>query len=418
MSSEPVLPDPTDQPPFRRAVFYIPGFDPRGAKRYWALYKTESRKQAKITGGAITVANPVETKRSLRFAIEASWGSERVHTDYALLRWDDLVAAQMHSALPWRILRGLRAYASQFVSGAVPRMLRLAATPVIVTLFPLIFFFGFALLGALIGWALAMIAGGLGAPLAPQALIGVGGFAAFLKLTEWLDRYSFTYYLLDFYALMTEYAGGRAPDVQARVRDFADEIREAARSGRSGRYDEVLVIGHSGGTFLAAAALGQAVEADPDLGSGQTSVALLTLGQTMSALGQISGSEGHWDECAAVARSKDLFWLDVASKADGACYALVDPLAQSSRRLPSEERRAGPLVLSARFRETMAPEQFAALRRRYFRLHFQYLYAFERPEEYDYFAFTAGPLRLSDRFAGRANNRRVPPLARELERAR
>ena len=36
-----------------------------------------------------------------------------------------------------------------------------------------------------------------------------------------------------------------------------------------------------------------------------------------------------------------------------------------------------------------------------FRLHFQYLCAFDRPGDYDYFAITAGPRTLGDRFAGR-----------------
>ena len=37
-----------------------------------------------------------------------------------------------------------------------------------------------------------------------------------------------------------------------------------------------------------------------------------------------------------------------------------------------------------------------------FRLHFQYLCAFEQPRDYDYFRITAGPETLGDRFAGRA----------------
>jgi hypothetical protein len=67
--------------------------------------------------------------------------------------------------------------------------------------------------------------------------------------------------------------------------------------------------------------------------------------------------------------------------------------------------RAGkrwPLVLSAAFTQTLSPERWKALRWRFFRLHFQYLCAFDRPGDYDYFAVTAGPLRLADRYHGRA----------------
>jgi hypothetical protein len=58
-------------------------------------------------------------------------------------------------------------------------------------------------------------------------------------------------------------------------------------------------------------------------------------------------------------------------------------------------------VISAAFRRTLRPETFRPLRWRFFRLHFQYLCAFDRPGDYDYFAITAGPLTLAQRFAGR-----------------
>ncbi|MFT7595905.1 MAG: hypothetical protein ACI8R4_003237, partial [Paracoccaceae bacterium] len=38
---------------------------------------------------------------------------------------------------------------------------------------------------------------------------------------------------------------------------------------------------------------------------------------------------------------------------------------------------------------------------RFFRLHFQYLCAFDRPRDYDYFRITAGPQTLAARYTGR-----------------
>ena len=61
-----------------------------------------------------------------------------------------------------------------------------------------------------------------------------------------------------------------------------------------------------------------------------------------------------------------------------------------------------PLVISAAFSQSLSPEKLQALHRRYFRLHFQYLCAFDRPKDYDYFQITAGPLTLGQRFQGRA----------------
>jgi hypothetical protein len=61
-----------------------------------------------------------------------------------------------------------------------------------------------------------------------------------------------------------------------------------------------------------------------------------------------------------------------------------------------------PLVLSAAFTQTLSPERWKALRWKFFRLHFQYMCAFDRPGNYDYFQITAGPKTLGDRYRGRA----------------
>jgi len=79
--------------------------------------------------------------------------------------------------------------------------------------------------------------------------------------------------------------------------------------------------------------------------------------------------------------------------------ALCDPVAVSGQ---DDGTQAWPLVLSAAFTQTLSAERWQALRWRFFRLHFQYLCAFDRPGFYDYFQITAGPMTLRDRFNGRS----------------
>jgi len=78
---------------------------------------------------------------------------------------------------------------------------------------------------------------------------------------------------------------------------------------------------------------------------------------------------------------------------------------------PDDQR--WPLVLSAAFTQTLSPSRWRALRWRFFRLHFQYLCAFDRPGDYDYFRITAGPQTLADRFKGRlpSKSRIVTPTS-------
>jgi hypothetical protein len=59
--------------------------------------------------------------------------------------------------------------------------------------------------------------------------------------------------------------------------------------------------------------------------------------------------------------------------------------------------KAGPRMISARFFKLYSQKTYASLRRRWRAIHFLYLMAGEKIGEYDYFAFTAGPLRMSSR---------------------
>ncbi len=103
-------------------------------------------------------------------------------------------------------------------------------------------------------------------------------------------------------------------------------------------------------------------------------------------------------------------WVDVTAPGDGCAFALCDPVAVTGVA-PAAKR--WPLVISAAFTQTLSPARWAELRWRFFRLHFQYLCAFDRPGDYDYFQITAGPLTLADRYR-RPRPRRKAGLKRRL----
>jgi len=91
--------------------------------------------------------------------------------------------------------------------------------------------------------------------------------------------------------------------------------------------------------------------------------------------------------------------VDVTAPGDGCAFALCDPVAVTGVAPPGKR---WPLVFSAAFTQTLSPARWKELRWRFFRLHFQYLCAFDRPGDFDYFRITAGPVTLGDRYRGRA----------------
>jgi hypothetical protein len=137
-------------------------------------------------------------------------------------------------------------------------------------------------------------------------------------------------------------------------------------------------------------------------GAGGPAIGLLTLGHVVPMLSFLPRAAALRGDLAFLSARDDIAWVDVTAPGDGCAFALCDPVAVS---VPAPAGRRWPLVLSAAFTRTLRPETWRRLRWRFFRLHFQYLCAFDNlngaPGEYDYFRITAGPLTLGARFAGR-----------------
>ena len=104
-------------------------------------------------------------------------------------------------------------------------------------------------------------------------------------------------------------------------------------------------------------------------------------------------------DLAFLSTREELTWVDVTAPGDGCAFALCDPVAVTG---VATQGKRWPLVLSAAFMQTLSAERWQALRWRFFRLHFQYLCAFDRPGDYDYFRITAGPVTLAARYRDRA----------------
>lgn len=409
---------PTEAAPLqevrRRRVFYVPGFDPHPDARYHRLFRDEGARQAAISGYRLKVGPPERSAHRLDWtALYEADSGLRVETDLRVCSWRDLVSARMSQPLWRRLLRGYGAYGRLFLSGDLFRLSRHSWRPMIPMLYPAVatglylaasLGAGLAVL-ALMVWALG------GAGWVPGAAGGIFAARAVFRRLRKKDARIFGFYLLDCYALMQDHARGAAPELEARLESFAEDLVAASHSGL---YDEILVAGHSLGAAFAAEICGRAFARDPQLAQRGARIGVLTLGQILTAFCAVGGTRGAAVAAAAraLAARPDAVWIDVTSQADGACYALVDPLA-GGRAPPSAERRAGPKLVSARFRDTMDEAEYARLRRKWHRLHFQYLHAFARPGIFEYFAICAGPTSLATRFADLRSSRRGPPLAAE-----
>jgi hypothetical protein len=380
----------------RRTVFYVSGFDPKGAAHYHALYREQSALQSRLNGLTIEVGQRQrDAAGNSSWPVQARDGDDQVHTRYEFLRWDDIVRNHWPktTARLWRDIVATTIFNLKCAS--LWRMFKLSWPPAVALFAP------FALLCAVIVVLplLSVALGGLVLRTSGGAALAAAGATITAAMLGWLAwklqaRYSM-YWLMRSYAFTARQGRNETPDLEARLDLLADQVRARIEDGSD---DEVLVVGHSSGAMMAISILARALHGSPEIAPrAGPRVALLTLGQWIPLLGLLPGADRFRRELQALATAPALTWIDFSAPPDGCCFALVDPLTACDVRC-GEALPDRPKLLSPRFAEMFGPGEYLALRNDKFRMHFQYLMASQRKTEYDYFAITAGALALETRF--------------------
>ncbi|MCV2881070.1 hypothetical protein [Actibacterium sp. XHP0104] len=376
----------------RRRVFYIPGYDPIHPRRYRELYRKESAEQARISGYQIALS-PGSDPRRFGWQVAARIDGADVDANVEVMVWSDIVRGSMSNSILATYLQLLWTVTIYIGSGAFYRLMLLRKGPIIAALYPigmLLAQLGVALLAArLVGGVLALT----GLP-----YVGWLGLGVVWPILHWFrkqDGRLYAYYLMHDYAYSARRIGANPPELEARMDEFRAEI---ARALSDPTLDEVLVVGHSSGAHLAVSILADLIR-NREMPEHGPALSFLSLGQVVPMVSFLPRAQRLRSDLHFLAARSELTWVDVTAPGDGCSFALCDPVSVSGVEPPGKR---WPLVISAAFTQSLSPKRWKDLRWRFFRLHFQYLCAFDRPRDYDYFQITAGPQTLGSRYAGRA----------------
>ncbi|MGX9350340.1 hypothetical protein ACS3QZ_03980 [Shimia sp. W99] len=376
----------------RRRVFYIPGYDPIHPRRYRELYRTESAAQADISGYEIALTTKKTKGGPYGWHVAGRIEGGETGTDVEVLVWSDIVRDSMSNSIPATYVQLARTAWTYIGTGALGRLMRLRKGPVIAALYPVLFLIGQLALALLLAWGLGQVIA-----LFLPWWFGFAGLAVVPPVLMWFrkkDGKFFAYYLMHDYAYSAASKGKNPPELEARMSEFGVRIAAALKED----VDEVLVVGHSSGAHLAVSILSDVIRAGlvPEDGPA---LSFLSLGQVVPMVSFLPRAFRLRADLAYLSARTELTWVDVTAPGDGCAFALCDPVSVSG--VAPEDKR-WPLVVSAAFTQTLSPERWQELRWRFFRLHFQYLCAFDRPGDYDYFRITAGPKTLAVRYEGRS----------------
>jgi hypothetical protein len=384
---------------FRRHVLYIPGYDPFPPRRYRELYRTEGAAQAAISGYDLRIQP--RSGQTYGWRVTAQIEERMVEADIEVLVWSDLVRGSMGRGTAGTYGQLVRTAWLYLRSGALRRLIRLRKGPMIAALYPAVALGLQALVAVLMAGLVLWLGPGL--PLGLDWLLALASGWAVLEGFRRFDHRLFVYYLMHDYAFTAAEGGAYPALLEGRLAVFRARVGAALESG----VDEVLVVGHSSGVHLGVSVLADLIRNGVPEGPA---LGFLSLGQAVPMVSFLPRATRLRGDLAYLSAREELTWVDVTAPGDGCSFALCDPVAVSG---VAPERQLWPLVISAAFTQTLSPEKWQALRRRFFRLHFQYLCAFDRPGDYDYFRLTAGPLTLAERFRGRkpSSSRIVLPLS-------
>ncbi|MFM2366017.1 MAG: hypothetical protein RIR95_625, partial [Pseudomonadota bacterium] len=361
--------DTNNQQPtgFRRKVYYIPGYDPFHPRRYRELYRSEGADQAKISGYSLNLV-PKKTPGSYGWHIDAVINGQASAADVEVLVWSDIVKSSMNQGITATYLQLLRTAWTYIGSGALFRLMRLRKGPMIAALYPIVFLIFQLILACLAGWGLGILLSNLVHPLAGM-IAGGAVIWLMLRLFRRWDKKVFAYYLMHDYAYTAQEGGANPPELEARMAAFRQAITESLSEG----YDEVLVVGHSSGAHLAISIIADILREGRDV--GPTALSFLSLGQVVPMVSFLPRATRLRADLRSISTSTEITWVDVTAPGDGCSFALCDPVAVSG---VAPEGQIWPLVVSAAFTKSLTAARWNALRWKFFRLHFQYLCAFDR----------------------------------------
>lgn len=388
-----------------RHVFFVAGYHPMDVGGHFRVFNRELRRFAAVwsLNAQVLQEEPERTGTGAAWHVETRGQDWKVQSTFEVLAWDDLVRADMKRPL-WSHLKGsARALADMFTSGTLRGYFGVSRR------YGLFFLFTYALLlaiwtasvglGLAAGYGLAPYIGAVPAALCGLIVCVLCG----LGLMRWPGRRLRLQQSLDLAEFSVDYAHGRHPELDARVRAFGQRLVDVARAGR---VDEIVIAGHSLGAMHVVSAVAVALKLDPDFGRA-IPIRLLTLGSTTVKFALNPAGERLRAAAHEVAAASWIGWLEIQSRDDIVSFYKVNPVTLSVAQIADSNTVPGdysarPLIRHAAIADMLTTEGYNRFRLDIMRLHCQCFLASDKRSCHDFNAYVHGPV-LFDQLASRTS---------------
>jgi hypothetical protein len=350
-----------------------------------------------LYGLAATIGRPkvADDGEIASWTIDTQAGDWQTRTSYDFLRFEDLIQRDLASPI-WRtVLQAIWIYWRLVFRGTIARFWKAHWRFATFITYPhfLLLIEALVALGIAFGFEKGLEALGLPSPfsMVAAAALFVAGLGTMLKYTE---NQTYLLYLLSDTIWTWQFSHRQRPEWDERIDRFAQYLVKVARASDA---DEIVIVGHSSGSFLGAEILARALKLDPVLGRHGPRIVFLTIGGNFPIVGFHAASKDFRDHLRQLAVEPSIDWIDCQSRKDVMNFFPFDPIA--GHGIDVGANRRNPTIVPVRFREIIKPEHYNLFRWKFFRVHFQFVMANERPHAYDFFMIVCGPVLLCERMA-------------------
>ena len=380
-----------------RHIIYVQGYDPRGLAQYYRMFRTELRKFGRLYQLASSLGRPqvAADGEIASWSIETRDGDWQTRTSYDFLRFEDLIQRDLAAPVWGTVFRAIWIYWRLVFGGTIARFWRANWRFATFITYPHVMLLAEALCS--LGIAI-VFADGLDALGIPELFSKAAAAALFVALLgtvlKYTENQTYLLYLLSDTIWTWEFSHRQRPEWDERIDRFAQYLVDAARKSDA---EEIVIVGHSSGSFLGTEILARALKLDPALGRHGPRIALLTIGGNFPIVGFHAASQDFRDHLRQLAIEPSIDWFDCQSRKDVMNFYPFDPIA--GHGIDVGDLRRNPKIVPVRFRDIIDPKHYNLFRWKFFRVHFQFVMANERPHAYDFFMIVCGPIPLTERMA-------------------
>ena len=382
-------------PVLNRHIIYVQGYDPRGLAQYYRMFRTEVRKFGRLYELVANIGRPqvAADGEIASWTIETTAPDWQTRTRYDFLRFEDFIQHDLAAPIWHTVFHAVWIYWRLVFSGTIARFWKANWRFATFITYPHLMLLGEALCAAGFAFIFEKGLAAIGVPDLFSILAATALFVALLGTAlKYTENQTYLLYLLCDTIWTWEFSHRQRPEWDERIDRFAQYLVDVARKSDA---EEIVVVGHSSGSFLGTEILARALKLDPSLGQHGPRIVLLTLGGNYPIVGFHKVSQDFRDHLRQLAVEPSIDWIECQARKDVMNFFQFDPVA--GHGIDVGAARRNPTILAVRFREIIKPEHYNLFRWKFFRVHFQFVMANELPHAYDFFMIVCGPIPLRER---------------------